>query len=168
MYIHSFVLSWMVPQCLWVHVHNASHQALDNTELTVNSDYNQHEEEDNSPNTTTCHLKNNLWICDEDKPRTTVDNIRHINSLVMSHVTKYTEGYDSSQETCSSVDKTGDNGVLDAVVVELVVGSKGRQSSSSNRVCKEDLSSWINPTFRSFQFWPVRGDVEKETLTSAL
>ena len=63
------------------------------------------------------------------------------------------------KETGAGVDEASDDGVLDAVVVELVVGAQGRQCSRPDRVGKEDLGGGIDPCLRVSQLGPVRGDV---------
>ena len=69
------------------------------------------------------------------------------------------EGDTSGKETGACVDEASDDGVLDAVVVELVVGSQGGQRSRPDRVGEEDLGGRIDPCLRVGQLRPVRGDV---------
>ena len=87
----------LLPESFRIHVHNTSDQALHNTELTVNSNDNQHEEEDDSPDTATGHLQHHLGVGDEDQAGATVDHLLHLHTLVMSHVTQNTEGDNTSQ-----------------------------------------------------------------------
>ena len=58
------------------------------------------------------------------------------------------EGDAAGKETRAGVDEAGDDGVLDAVVVELVVRPQRRQSSRPDRVGEEDLGGGVDPGLR--------------------
>ena len=60
------------------------------------------------------------------------------------------------------VHKASDDGVLDAVVIELVVGPEGRQSSGPDGVGKEDLRGGVYPALGVPQLAPVGGDVQQQ------
>ena len=60
------------------------------------------------------------------------------------------------------VDKASDDGVLDAVVVELVVRPQCGQGPRSNGVGEEDLSGGVYPALGVPELAPVRSDVEQE------
>ena len=57
---------------------------------------------------------------------------------------------------------------LDAVVVELVVGSQCGQGPRADGVCEEDLHCGVNPALGGVQLGPVGGDVEQQPLARAL
>ena len=57
---------------------------------------------------------------------------------------------------------------LDAVVVELVVGSQCGQRPRADGVREEDLRCGVNPALGGVQLGPVGGDVEQQPLARAL
>ena len=57
---------------------------------------------------------------------------------------------------------------LDAVVVELVVGSQCGQGPRADGVREEDLRCGVNPALGGVQLGPVGGDVEQQPLARAL
>ncbi len=59
--------------------------------------------------------------------------------LVMSHVTEDGKGDYTGKETRARIDKARDDGVLDAIVVELVIGSQCWKRSCSDRIGEENL-----------------------------
>ena len=100
----------------------------------------------------------------------------------MGHVAENGEGDTAGKETRRRVDDACDDGIpgsrsqvnfvpsprsgrenlLNAVMMELVVGAQGWQGSGANGVGKEDLSSAVNPCLRVWQFGPVWRDVAPE------
>ena len=60
------------------------------------------------------------------------------------------------------VHKASDDGVLDAVVVELVVRPQGWEGSGADGVGEEYLGGGVYPALRVVQLAPVRGDVQQQ------
>ena len=82
-------------------VHNAGDESLDVTELAVDTDHHEHEEEDDGPDAPARHLEDNLGVGDEDEAGTTADDLLHLHALVVRHMAKDTEGHHPSKETSS-------------------------------------------------------------------
>ena len=100
------------PESLWVHVHDASDEALHDAELAVDADHDEHEEEDDGPDTAASHLEHDLGVGDEDEAGAAVDHVLHRHPLVVSHVAEDAEGDHPSQETGAGVHEACDDGVL--------------------------------------------------------
>ena len=66
------------------------------------------------------------------------------------------------------VHKASDDGVLDAVVVELVVGAQGGQGPGPDGVGEEDLGGGVYPALGVPELAPVGSDVEQEARPSTL
>lgn len=101
-----------IPERLWVHVHDASDEALHDAELAVDANHDEHEEEDDSPDTAASHLEDDLGVGDEHEARATIDHVLHRHPLVVSHVAEDTEGDHPGQKTRPGVHEAGDNSVL--------------------------------------------------------
>ena len=59
--------------------------------------------------------------------------------------------------------EASDDGVLDTVVVELVVGPQGRQGPGADGVGEEDLGGRVYPALRVNQLAPVWRDVQQQS-----
>ena len=58
--------------------------------------------------------------------------------------------------------EASDDGVLDTVVVELVVGPQGGQGPGPDGVGEEDLGGRVYPALRVGQFAPIWCDVQQQ------
>ena len=65
--------------------------------------------------------------------------------LHLCHVSQHGENDEPRHEAGDTVDGAGDDGVLVAVVVELVVAGQGQQGAKAGPEGEEDLSGGGNP-----------------------
>lgn len=77
----------------------------------------------------------------------------------MCHVAEHREYHKSSQEAGETIDAAGQDSVLVAVVVELVVAGQGQQRSEPRTQREEYLGGCINPNLGVAQFVPLRSQV---------
>ena len=77
----------------------------------------------------------------------------------MGHVTEDREGDASGKEASPRVHQAGDNRILDAVVVELVVRAEGGEGPGPDAVGEEDLSSRVDPGLRLPEAVPIGRDI---------
>ena len=130
-------------QHIWPVVHQACHQRLHSAELGVNSQSQKHDKEEESPQRRWGNGQDNLRIDKEGETRARLDHISHLHTLGVGHVAEDGEDDHGGEEGGEGVDAADHDGVLVAVVVELVVAAQGQQGSNTNSVGKEDLSSSI-------------------------
>ena len=124
-------------------VHETSHQRLHTTELRVDAQGEQHDEEEEGPERRGSDGQHHLRVHEECQARTTLHHVLHLHTLGGGHVAQDREDDDSREEAGEGVDTADEDGVLVTVVVELVVASQGQESSDTNTIGEEDLSASI-------------------------
>ena len=124
-------------------VHQPRHQGLHSTELRVNAQCQQHHEEKEGPEGGGGDGEHHLGVDEEGEPGTGLDHIPHIDLLGVSHVPEDGEDDDGREERGEGVDAAHEDGILVAVVVELVVASKGEKGANADSIREEDLSAAV-------------------------
>ena len=124
-------------------VHQAGHQGLHPAELRVDTEGEQHDEEEEGPEGRGGDGQHHLGVHQEGQAGPGLDHVVHQDALGVSHVAQDGEDHHGREEGGEGVDAADDNGVLVAVVVELVVAAQGQQSSNANSIGEEDLSAAV-------------------------
>ena len=104
-------------------VHQSCHQRLHSTELRVNAQGEQHDEEEKGPERRWSNGEDDLWVHEEGQAWTTLDHVLDLNTLAGGHVAQNGENDNSREEGSKGVDTADKDGVFVTVVVELVVAS---------------------------------------------
>ena len=111
----------------------------------VNTKSDQHEEEQNCPEEAARHGGNSIRVHDEHQTLPLHTHILHTQPLHFGHVAQHAEDDESRHEAGDAVDGAGEDGVLVAVVVELVVAGQGEQCSEPWSKREEDLCGCSYP-----------------------
>ena len=130
-------------QQLWPVVHQPSHQGLHAAELRVNAKSEEHHKEEEGPERGGCDGEHHLWVDQERETRARLDHIPHLDLLGVGHVAEDGEDDDGREEGGERVDTAHEDGILVAVVVELVVASEGQKGADSDSIREEDLSAAV-------------------------
>lgn len=69
----------------------------------------------------------------------------------ISHETDKAKDDETSKETGSTIGHSDDDGVSEAVVVELVVAGQGNQSTPAGAERKEDLDGGVRPNLKKYR-----------------
>ena len=92
-------------------VHNPSHQGLHVTELAVDTEDQQHREEDGGPEDGAGEGEDEVGVGEEDEAGPAVDDIVYGGLLDVSHVAEDREDQHSGQQAGQGVHYAGDYGV---------------------------------------------------------
>ena len=84
-----------------------------------------------------------VWVGEEHEAGAAVNHLVYGGLLDVRHVAQDGEDHHGREEGGEGVDAADDNGVLVAVVVELVVASEGQKGADSDSVREEDLSAAV-------------------------
>ena len=124
-------------------VHQAGHQRLHPAELRVDTEGEQHDEEEEGPEGGGGDGQHHLRVNQESQAGPRLDHVVHHHSLGVRHVAQDGEDHHGGEEGGEGVDAADHDGVLVAVVVELVVAAQGQEGSNTNSVGEEDLSAAV-------------------------
>lgn len=124
-------------------VHQAGHERLHPAELRVDTEGQQHDEEEEGPEGRGGDSQDHLGVDEESQAGPGLDHVLHHHALGVSHVAQDGEDHHGREEGGEGVDAADHDGVLVAVVVELVVAAQGQESSDTNSVGEEDLSAAV-------------------------
>ena len=95
---------------------------------------------------------------------TSINNIFNANSFLKSHEAEDREDDESGKHAGAAVDKTDDQRILVAVVVELVVARHSNEATRARTERVEDLGRGVGPHAGLEKLLEVRGDVEENSL----
>lgn len=130
-------------QQLWPVVHQSSHQGLHAAELRVDAECEEHHKEKAGPQGGGGDGEHHLGVDQEREAGARLDHIPHLDLLGVGHVAEDGEDDDGREEGGERVDAAHEDGVLVAVVVELVVASEGQKGANTDSIREEDLSAAV-------------------------
>ena len=87
--------------------------------------------------------QHHLRVHQERQPGARLDHVSYVNLLRVSHVAQDGEDHDGREEGGEGINAADEDGVLVAVMVELVVAPEGEEGPDANSVGEKDLSAAV-------------------------
>ena len=148
----------------WEEIKEEIQDSLHLTEDTVDSECDEHDEEQRWPEGTARQACDDFRIGQENESGAIVDHVFNFNTPIVSHVAENRKCHKSAKQRCSWVDAREDESIASTIMMEIVVAAESEQNAHSNSVWVEYLRAGVHPRLSTLQSLEVRRDVEEESI----